>query len=90
MITNVSLTPASADDRSRGLLGWVSLTAGIWHFDSLALRRTQSGRLAVSFPVRFDRNGKQHPVVRPLDDRARRMIEREIIAKLGLTDAKKR
>ena len=84
MISDVRFTPASADKRSQGLLGWLSLTAGIWRLDSLTIRRTHDGRLAVSFPVRVDGKGRQHPIVRPLDDRARRMIEREILAQLGL------
>ena len=90
MISNLKFTLASADERARGLLGWLSLTTGIWRLDGLTLRRTRRGRLAVSFPVRVDGMGRQHPIVQPLDDRARRKVEAEIIAQLGLMEASRR
>ncbi len=90
MISNVRLTPASADDQSRGLLGWLSLTAGLLRLDGLTLRRTRRGRLTVSYPVRLDGKGRMHPVVWPVDVRARRTIEHAILTKLGFLEAAQR
>ena len=73
-------------DRRTGLLGFLSVFVGDFIVDSITLRRTESGRLALSFPQRRDRTGRSHPVVRPVDDDARRAIEAEILGQLGQGD----
>ena len=45
---------------------------------------TADGRLALSYPARRDRAGNQHHVIRPVDDGARRDLECQIFAKLGI------
>lgn len=51
--------------------------------DGITLRRTASGRLALSFPSRTAGDGRRHPLVRPVDDAARQAIERERLGQLG-------
>ena len=88
LVTEVRLMPGRPRDRDAGLLGWVSCTVGATlRLDGLALRRTREGRLALSFPCRRDRQGRKHPLVRPLDDAARVSIERQILAALRLEEA---
>lgn len=65
-------------DRTRGLLGW----AKVWlneefGIDSVAVRRTQDGRVVVSFPRRGG-----HPVVSMRTRDLRSELEREIVAEL--------
>jgi DNA-binding cell septation regulator SpoVG len=73
-------------DNATGLLGWVSCIYGDLHLDGITLRRTASGVLTISFPERRDRAGRSHPVVRPIDARARTAIETEILQ--GLSGAR--
>ena len=84
-VTNVEFTPAPRANVRRGMLGWLSFDLdGTLHVDGVALRRTSRGRMALSFPTRFDRRGREHPFLRPTCDRARRAIERVVLAELGL------
>jgi len=81
-ITNLHVVPAGDADRARGLLGFASFTLGSFRLDSVALRRTRDGRFALSFPVRHDRSGRQHSIIRPVDDATRRAIEAAVLASL--------
>ena len=84
IVTSVSLTLASPELRSTGLLGWIRCELD--HslvLDGIALRRTRTGRLALSWPARRDGTGRDHPVVRPLHDHARHLLERQILDQLG-------
>ena len=84
-VTDVRLTRASWPDQQRGLLGWVSLVLDdALALDGVALRRTRDGRRTLSFPARRDREGRQHPYVRPLSTEARSAIERQVLDALGL------
>ena len=74
---------ASDEEIRTGLLGFISVFVGDLIVDGLALRKTASGRLALSFPARTSRSGHRHPYVRPIDDDARRAIERAILGQLG-------
>jgi hypothetical protein len=86
-IHDVRFVPASPRDRGTGLMGFVSCEIGLLRVHGLALRRTRSGRLALSFPCPRDRRGREHVVVRPLDDRARRVVETQVFEALGLEAA---
>jgi hypothetical protein len=87
-ISGVRFAAAAGKERQIGLLGWVTcLVNGRLRLDGIAVRRTLEGRLALSFPARRDGEGRQHPLVRPLDDRTRREIERQVFAALGLEEA---
>ena len=66
-----------------GLLGWISVELHNVILDGITLRRTTDGRFALSFPARTDREGRRHSVIRPVDDLARKSIEREILGQLG-------
>jgi hypothetical protein len=82
-ITSLHVVPTGDADRARGLLGFASFALGPIHLDGVALRRTRDGRLALSVPVRHDRSGRQHAIVRPVDDAARCAIEAQVFAALG-------
>lgn len=84
-VTDVRCVAGSAEDAASGLLGWVSCTLnGVIRLEGIALRRTRDGRHALSFPARRDGTGQDHPYIRPLGDAARREIERQVFAALGL------
>ena len=83
----LTFTSASPADVQQGLLGWLSVRVDdSLVLDGIALRRTRNGQLTLSFPERRDSNGRRHPLIRPLDDGARRAIERQILEALGLAE----
>ena len=87
-ISEVSFTTASGHDARAGLLGWIRATVNdSLRLDGLTLRRTESGRLAISFPSRRDSSGRRHFFVRPVNDDARREVERQIIEALRFREA---
>lgn len=84
LVDRVSFESASAHDVATGLLGWVRFRLdGRVEVAGVTLRRTLEGRETLSFPTRRDRNGRLHPVVRPLDDATRLSIERQVLAALS-------
>jgi hypothetical protein len=84
-ITHVKFTEASAGEVVAGLLGWVNcVLSNTLRLDGLTLRRTADGRKTISYPARRDSSGRVHPIVRPLDDIARREVEAQIFRALGL------
>jgi len=82
-VAHVHFAPASPDDEARGLLGFVSLQLGSLFVGGVALRRSRQGRLWLSWPA-----PRGFPLVRPLDERARRSIEAQVFAALGLQEAR--
>lgn len=65
-------------------MGWVSFaTPDGLLVDGLALRRSLEGRPVFAWPARRDRVGRDHHVVRPLDDAARVAIEQQLLAQLA-------
>jgi len=83
-VTSIRFSPAGVDDECRGLLGWVTCTVGDLVLDGIAIRRTLAGKLTLSFPTRRGRGGEHHAYVRPLDDRVRLAIEREVLGAINL------
>ena len=81
--TAIRFTPAAPTDEARGLIGWLSCRYGDLILDGIAVRRTRAGRLVLSFPVRHDRAGRQHALVRPVDDEARQAMQAAVIEALG-------
>jgi hypothetical protein len=73
-----------------GLLGYLSVFYGALILDGIVLRKTTVGRFALSFPARTDRWGRLHAYIAPIDDNARRAIEREILSQLGQRHADQR
>jgi len=83
VLSNARLVRFESGDH--GLLGWASFELyGHVRLDGVAVRRTRDGRLTLAFPERRDATGRRHPVVRPLNDEARREIEQQVFAALGL------
>lgn len=72
------------DDQRSGLLGYLSIFYGAVVIDGITVRRTVEGRIALSFPERRDGQGRRHPVVRPIDDAARRAIEAAVFGQATL------
>jgi hypothetical protein len=65
------------------LLGWVTFELdGTLRLDGIALRRTLAGDVRLSDPQRVDRQGREHPYIRPVDDAARREVERQVLQAL--------
>lgn len=85
LISGVGFTKATDDDQRFGLVGYITLTFGeLLLLDGLTLRRTETGRYALSFPCRMDKQGRRHPYFRPQDNRARQVIEHAVFAALGI------
>jgi hypothetical protein len=80
-VTDVRFSRAAAADRASGLLGHVSCVVNELRI-CLTLRRTLSGRHAISLPRR-----RGHPLVSPLTPAATRSLEVQILAALGLENA---
>jgi hypothetical protein len=83
VVSQVCFTPAGTAEREDGLLGHLAITLNeTLRIDGVQLRRTVAGSLALSWPRRRDRNGRDHPIIRPLGDRARRALEHQILTVL--------
>jgi hypothetical protein len=86
-ISNVCFSPAKPQEALKGLRGWISCCLnGRIQFEGIALRRTRGGRHTLSFPARLDNVGRRHFYIRPLDDAARRVIERQVFQELGIRE----
>lgn len=82
-VSVAAFTPAPPLDVADGLLGWVDLeVGGLVVIHGVALRRSRRGGLALSWPAKDDSQGNRRAVVRPLDDRARVAIERQVFGEL--------
>ncbi|MCC7063534.1 MAG: hypothetical protein IT456_12070 [Planctomycetes bacterium] len=85
LISGVAFTPGTAQDLREGLVGYITLTfADLLLLDGLVLRKTTAGTYALSYPSRSDSQGRKHPYYRPIDDRARRIIEDTVFRSLGI------
>ena len=82
-VGNVRLLPAGPRDRARGLLGWLRFDLdGRLRVQGVALRKTRRGDLRLAYPARDDRWARRHFFLRPLDDRTRRAVERQVLASI--------
>ncbi|MBK9386054.1 MAG: hypothetical protein IPN34_14680 [Planctomycetes bacterium] len=82
-LSELRFTPSAPRFRAEGLLGWLSLVLnGALRIDGVAVRRTMSGRVSLSFPDRVAHDGRRHPILRPLDAHARAALETAVIAAL--------
>ncbi len=83
-ITNVAFVSAGPKNAAEGLLGWITCVVNdTLVLDGLTLRKTRDGRLTLSYPARRDAEGKQHFILRPIDDGARLDLENQILTALG-------
>ncbi len=90
MIRAVRFVPASDADADRGLLAYLKIDFGPLVLDGVTLRRHADGRLGLSWPERTDRAGRRHPLVRPVNDEARELLEREVFKELGRQERERR
>ena len=86
LITDVTYSPAGEAAERDGLLGFVSFHVDhMVRVEGVMVRRTAVGRLALSFPRRrVDAVGEEQYFVRPVDDTARREVETQVFAALGI------
>ena len=85
-VSEVRFTRAPQRLVPTGLLGRASFVIdGRLRVDGVSVRRTRSGRLALSYPVRDDGVGRRWEYLRPLDDHTRRELERQVLEQLGET-----
>ncbi len=78
-VHSVRITLSSSRERREGLLAYVRVALGPYKIDGIAVRRTLKGRLAISYPKRFARDGSAHPYFLPTDPAAREAFEKEVL-----------
>ncbi len=79
IITEVRFTAVDPTEWKTGLLGFIAFTIDrALHVDGVALRRTASGRLTLSFPARVSKDGRKRSIVWPISDEARHGIESQV------------
>ena len=83
-VTDVRWTASGVADAQAGLLAYLDVEICGAVVVSATLRRTAAGRYALSFPMRTDRRGARHPIIRSTDAAARRELERQVFERLGL------
>jgi DNA-binding cell septation regulator SpoVG len=80
---DVAFAPASATQRARGVLGFVTVSMNggvrVYGFTVVTLPRREYD---VHFPTRRDDRGRHHDAIRPLGPAARRNIVRQILGEL--------
>lgn len=87
-ISEVRFHAAPVREVSGGMLGWVAFVLGSSvRVDSVGVRRTRDGRLALAFPSRRSRVGIEHSLIAPLTDAVREEIEQQVFAELHLRGA---
>jgi hypothetical protein len=84
-VSEIRFHAATHADIEGGLLGWTSFVLnGAVRIDGVALRRSVDNRPFLSFPRRRASGRRKHFYVRPLNDRARRDIEYQVLKALNL------
>ena len=83
-VTGVAWLNAGVADVASGLLAYLEVELCGSVVVSATLRQTSTGRFSLSFPMRTDRRGARHPIIRSTDAQARRELERQVFARLGL------
>ena len=86
VVTQVRFTRATAHEVRSGLLGYVRAHYGYVVLDGITVRRLANGGLALAWPVRRDRMGRNHALIRPLDDAARQSLEHAVFAQIELDE----
>lgn len=86
-ITNVRFASAKPEDHDIGLVGYVSATINRLRVDGITIHHAADDHhLVLSFPAKKDRAGRKHFYLRPENDEARREIEYQIFAALGIQE----
>ncbi len=82
-VSDVRFTPAPSWWKDTGLRGWASCVINdALGVGGLGVRKTEGGRLTLSFPGHKDRNGEMHHHLWPKDDETRRVIEEQVLGEL--------
>ncbi len=83
VVTDVKYFPASSPEQQTGLLGFIRFRlGGGLDIDGVTLRRTQDGRLTLSYPRR--RRSRHLFAVKPANEGTHRSIERQVFDALDL------
>jgi hypothetical protein len=83
-ISGIVFRPAPRHEVKKGIIGWASFRVNdALEIQGVAVRFTADRRYVLSFPAKRDGHGGRHFYVRPLDDRARRDIEHQVLRALG-------
>ena len=85
-LRDIRFTRASERDLRGGLVAYVSAALGPLRIDGITVRRTLDGRLVLSYPSRRDSRGREHPIIRPIGEAARREFECQIFEALGIRE----
>ncbi len=86
IVVHTSDVPLSEIRLAAGTPEQVQQGYGTLRLDGVALRRTLDGRLSLSFPARRHGSDRPHFYFRPVDDRARREIEHEVLKAIGIEE----
>lgn len=82
VVTKIAFTPAPAELRMSGLLGFIRLDLNrAMVVDGLAVRRSRQGTLVLTWPERRGTGGR-HRLVRPLHAHDRESLDRAILDEL--------
>jgi len=74
-----------ADEPEGGLIGWASCVLnGAFLLDNIAIRRSESGEIVLSFPKSKSRRGAEYPLYKPITKDAYEKIRETIVSKLIL------
>lgn len=81
LVSKVEFVRAADVERRGGLMGFATVTLDDRvELGSIAVRRTLGGKFELSFPVREDRRGRRHRVVRLLNPAEHEAVEAQVIA----------
>lgn len=87
LVSEVQFFETEPENHARGFLGHVAFVLDrAVRLDSISVRQTIRGCPYLSYPRRIDRGGREHFYSLPIDDNARRDIERQVIAQLRLLE----
>ena len=75
------------DTEKDGLIGWAScvLNEAIY-LNNIAIRKTQEGRIKLSFPARRSRNETKYFYFNPINRESMRILHEAIVDKLDFSD----
>jgi DNA-binding cell septation regulator SpoVG len=80
VLTGIRFKPASRSQRQTGLIGFVQCQVdGRWLLDGIRVCIAADSRVVIVFPSRIDASGNKHPIVRPVDDETRELVESAIL-----------
>ena len=73
-----------ADEPEGGLIGWASCVLnGTLLLDSIAIRRSETGEIILTFPKSKSKSGAQYPYYRPITRAAYEKIREAVISRIA-------